>query len=419
MAQVKSIKGTHDILPNQTQNWQELEMQVHKTSNLYGYNEIRTPIIETASLFNRGVGEETDIVSKEMYSWEDKDKSIISLRPELTAPVVRSYIQHNLGGQSPLQRLYYIGPSFRRERPQKGRQRQFHQFGVEAIGSANPEQDAEVISLGWDILKSFGIKSLELKLSSIGSKSCRENFKSELIKYLNPFIPKLSEVSQRRLEKNPLRILDTKNKDEIEIVKSAPKIEQFYTKSDQNYFSSVQKFLNDLEIPFKIDPLLVRGLDYYSQTTFEICSENLGAQDALLGGGRYNGLVGSLGGKDAPAVGFAAGMERVIIAAKNRKKISPKIPTIYAICTNNEAMGILQNSAKQLRSIGYKVICETLRRSMRSQMRDANKSNADYVMIIGDDEFNSRTIQLKDLKNGEQEKVDLEKIISYFKSLTF
>lgn len=419
MAQVKSIKGTHDILPNQTKDWQELEMQVHKTSNLYGYSEIRTPIIETASLFNRGVGEETDIVSKEMYSWEDKDKSIISLRPELTAPVVRSYIQHNLGGQSPLQRLYYIGPSFRRERPQKGRQRQFHQFGVEAIGSANPEQDAEVISLGWDILKSFGIKSLELKLSSIGSKSCRENFKSELVKYLNPFIPKLSEVSQRRLEKNPLRILDTKNKDEIEIVKSAPKIEQFYTKDDQNYFFSVQKFLNDLEIPFKIDPLLVRGLDYYTQITFEICSENLGAQDALLGGGRYNGLVGSLGGKDAPAVGFAAGMERVIIAAKNRKKISPKIPTIYAICTNDEAMGILQNSAKQLRSIGYKVICETLRRSMRSQMRDANKSNADYVMIIGDDEFNSRTIQLKDLKNGEQEKVDLEKIISYFKSLTF
>ena len=419
MAQVKSIKGTHDILPNQTKDWQELEMQVHKTSNLYGYSEIRTPIIETASLFNRGVGEETDIVSKEMYSWEDKDKSIISLRPELTAPVVRSYIQHNLGGQSPLQRLYYIGPSFRRERPQKGRQRQFHQFGVEAIGSANPEQDAEVISLGWDILKSFGIKSLELKLSSIGSKSCRENFKSELVKYLNPFIPKLSEVSQRRLEKNPLRILDTKNKDEIEIVKSAPKIEQFYTKNDQNYFFSVQKFLNDLEIPFKTDPLLVRGLDYYTQTTFEICSENLGAQDALLGGGRYNGLVGSLGGKDAPAVGFAAGMERVIIAAKNRKKISPKIPTIYAICTNDEAMGILQNSAKQLRIIGYKVICETLRRSMRSQMRDANKSNADYVMIIGDDEFNSRTIQLKDLKNGEQEKVDLEKIISYFKSLTF
>ena len=419
MTQVKSIKGTHDILPNQTKDWQELEMQVHKTSNLYGYSEIRTPIIETASLFNRGVGEETDIVSKEMYSWEDKDKSIISLRPELTAPVVRSYIQHNLGGQSPLQRLYYIGPSFRRERPQKGRQRQFHQFGVEAIGSANPEQDAEVISLGWDILKSFGIKSLELKLSSIGSKSCRENFKSELVKYLNPFIPKLSEVSQRRLEKNPLRILDTKNKNEIEIVKSAPKIEQFYTKDDQNYFSSVQKFLNDLEIPFKIDPLLVRGLDYYTQTTFEICSENLGAQDALLGGGRYNGLVGSLGGKDAPAVGFAAGVERVIIAAKNRKKISPKIPTIYAICTNDEAMGILQNSAKQLRNIGYKVICETLRRSMRSQMRDANKSNADYVMIIGDDEFNSRTIQLKDLKNGEQEKVDLEKIISYFKSLTF
>ena len=416
---IQSIKGTQDILPSEVHFWQEMERKIFEEMALFGFSEIRTPAFENTDLFSRSVGEQTDIVSKEMYTFEDRSGGSLTLKPEATASVVRAFIQHNLDKINTLTRLFYIDALFRRERPQKGRYRQFHQFGVEAIGSANPEQDAEVISLGWDILESFGIKSLELKLSSIGSKSCRENFKSELIKYLNPFIPKLSEVSQRRLEKNPLRILDTKNKDEIEIVKSAPKIEQFYTKNDQNYFFSVQKFLNDLEIPFKTDPLLVRGLDYYTQTTFEICSENLGAQDALLGGGRYNGLVESLGGKDAPAVGFAAGMERVIIAAENRKKISPKIPTIYAICTNDEAIGILQNSAKQLRSIGYKVVCETLRRSMRSQMRDANKSNADYVMIIGDDEFNSRTIQLKDLKNGAQEKVELDKIISYFKSLTF
>ena len=262
MKQFRSIKGTHDILPEQSIDWQELENQIHKTANLYGYGEIRTPIIENAALFNRGVGQETDIVSKEMYSWDDRDKSTISLRPEMTASVARSYIQHNLGSNSLLQRLYYIGPSFRRERPQKGRQRQFHQFGVEAIGSNNPEQDAEVISLGWNILKSFGIDTLELKISSIGSHNCRTNFKAELISYLSPFISELSAVSQKRLEKNPLRILDTKNEQEKQILKSAPKIEEFYTEDDKNYFLKVQQYVRDLKIPYKIDPLLVRGLDY-------------------------------------------------------------------------------------------------------------------------------------------------------------
>ena len=419
MNQVRSIKGTHDILPEQSIHWQELENQIHKTANLYGYGEIRTPIIENAALFNRGVGQETDIVSKEMYSWNDRDKSIISLRPEMTAPVVRSYIQHNLGSNSLLQRLYYIGPSFRRERPQKGRQRQFHQFGVEAIGSNNPEQDAEVISLGWSILKSFGIDTIELKISSIGSHSCRTNFRAELISYLSPFIRELSEISQRRLEKNPLRILDTKNEQEKLILKSAPKIEEFYTEEDKNYFLKVQQCIRDLKIPYKIDPLLVRGLDYYTQTTFEISSKDLGAQDALLGGGRYDGLIKILGGKDTPAVGFAAGMERILIAAEKRERINNKILCVYAICTHDESIGSLQKSSEELRSLGIKVICETLRRSMRAQMREANKCGADFAIIIGEEEFVNETIQVKNLSKGTQESIKYQNLITYFKSLTF
>ena len=419
MNQVRSIKGTHDILPEQSIHWQELENQIHKTANLYGYGEIRTPIIENAALFNRGVGQETDIVSKEMYSWNDRDKSIISLRPEMTAPVVRSYIQHNLGSNSLLQRLYYIGPSFRRERPQKGRQRQFHQFGVEAIGSNNPEQDAEVISLGWSILKSFGIDTIELKISSIGSHSCRTNFRAELISYLSPFIRELSEISQRRLEKNPLRILDTKNEQEKLILKSAPKIEEFYTEEDKNYFLKVQQCIRDLKIPYKIDPLLVRGLDYYTQTTFEISSKDLGAQDALLGGGRYDGLIKILGGKDTPAVGFAAGMERILIAAEKRERINNKILCVYAICTHDESIGSLQKSSEELRSLGIKVICETLRRSMRAQMREANKCGADFAIIIGEKEFVNNTIQVKNLSKGKQQSIKYQNLITYFKSLTF
>ena len=419
MNQVRSIKGTHDILPEQSIDWQELENQIHKTANLYGYGEIRTPIIENAALFNRGVGQETDIVSKEMYSWDDRDKSTISLRPEMTAPVARSYIQHNLGSNSLLQRLYYIGPSFRRERPQKGRQRQFHQFGVEAIGSNNPEQDAEVISLGWSILKSFGIDTLELKISSIGSHSCRTNFKAELISYLNPFISELSAVSQKRLEKNPLRILDTKNEQEKQILKSAPRIEDFYTKDDKNYFLKVQQYIRDLKIPYKIDPLLVRGLDYYTQTTFEISSKDLGAQDALLGGGRYNGLIKALGGRNTPAVGFAAGMERVLIAAEKRERINNNNLCVYAICTHDESLGSLQKSSVELRKLGIKVICETLRRSIRAQMREANKCRADFAIIIGEEEFANKTIQVKNLSKGKQESIKYQNLITYFKSLTF
>ena len=405
MNQIRTIKGTHDILPENSKNWQRLEKIIHNNASLYGYEEIRTPIIEEAGLFNRGIGQDTDIVSKEMYSWVDRDKKNIALRPEMTASVVRSFIQHSLGSQSSLQRLYYMGPSFRRERPQKGRQRQFHQFGVEAIGSKNPEQDTEVIALGWDILSKTGINNLELRLSSIGSEDCRNRYRNALVKFLKPYTLQLSKVSQQRLKNNPLRILDTKNKDEIDIIKSAPIIEEFYTKEDRNHFAQVKDYLKSIDIPFSLDPLLVRGLDYYTQTTFEIISNDIGAQDALLGGGRYDGLIESLGGKDTPAVGFAAGMERILLAIYGLEEKENMKKIIYMVCVEKDALGAVQQIAKELRKLDINVVLETLRRSIKAQMREANKCDADYAIIIGEEEHNQKTVQVKNLNDGNQKTI--------------
>ena len=419
MNQIRTIKGTHDILPENSKNWQRLEKIIHNNASLYGYEEIRTPIIEEAGLFNRGIGQDTDIVSKEMYSWVDRDKKNIALRPEMTASVVRSFIQHSLGSQSSLQRLYYMGPSFRRERPQKGRQRQFHQFGVEAIGSKNPEQDTEVIALGWDILSKTGINNLELRLSSIGSEDCRNRYRNALVKFLKPYTLQLSKVSQQRLKNNPLRILDTKNKDEIDIIKSAPIIEEFYTKEDRNHFAQVKDYLKSIDIPFSLDPLLVRGLDYYTQTTFEIISNDIGAQDALLGGGRYDGLIESLGGKDTPAVGFAAGMERILLAIDGLEEKENMKKIIYMVCVEKDALGAVQQIAKELRKLDINVILETLRRSIKAQMREANKCDADYAIIIGEEEHNQKTVQVKNLNDGNQKTINQTDLFNYFKSLTF
>ena len=419
MNSFNTVKGTHDILPEKSDKWQNLEKVIHHNTSLFGYKEIRTPIIEKTDLFIRGIGESTDVVSKEMYSWIDKDETAISLRPEMTAAIVRSYIQHSLGYQSPLQRLYYIGPCFRRERPQKGRQRQFHQFGVEAIGSNNPEQDAEIISLGWEILLKAGIKDLELKLSSVGSSKCRSKYIDELVSYLKPYKSKLSEISRQRLINNPLRILDTKNKDEIEIISSAPTIDMFYTDDDRKHFNYVQDYLKSMNIPFSLDPLLVRGLDYYSHTTFEIISNNIGAQNALLGGGRYNKLIKSLGGKDTPAIGFAAGMERVLLAISDSKKIEKTKHIIHIVCIEPNALGSLQKLAKELRTLGLNVVLETMRRSMKAQMREANKCNADYVIIVGEEEYNQNTAQVKRLNDGIQKTIDQNKIFNHFKSLPY
>ena len=409
----RTIKGTHDILPEDSVRWQELERVIYDVAASYGYNEIRTPIFENTNLFSRSIGEYTDIVSKEMYSWEDRSGGPLTLRPELTAPVARAYIQHNLGSKSPLQRMYYIGPLFRRERPQKGRQRQFHQFGIEAFGSEFPEQDAEIIAVGNTIFSELGLKDISLKLNSLGSSTCRNKYTKALKDYLTPHKDSLSATSQKRLESNPLRILETKNPEEQKLIADAPSITDFWTADDKEHFSTVQNLLNGLNIPYELDHQMVRGLDYYTRTTFEFISGNLGAQDAICGGGRYDGLVETLGGKPTPAIGFAAGMERILLSM-DISKDDAKINTVYLINLVESASGQALFIANELRELGCYVIMDTLRRSLKAQLRDANRIGAVKAVIIGEDELKNKTVQIKDLSSGEQEEIVMNDLVKHF-----
>ena len=411
---LKNIKGTQDVLFDDNNIWQYLESHIHQFLNKYGFSQIRTPIFENTNLFSRSIGTQTDIVSKEMYSWTDQGGNNLTLKPEVTASVVRAYIQHNLGKKYPINKLYYIDTLFRRERPQKGRYRQFNQFGVEAIGSAHPEQDAEIIALAYNFYKSLNIENLTLKINSIGSEEVRNKYKLELKKYLIPYKNKLSTLSQKRLDTNPLRILDTKIDFEIEIIKNAPHIIDFLNKEDKDHFSKVLSLLDSLSIKYDIDHKLVRGLDYYCRTVFEIQSSKLGSQDALCGGGRYDYLVEELGGKPTPAIGFAAGIERLILSL-NKKELSIfKRPNIYIINTEEKYLETSFEITESLRNNNLIVINDTLRRSLKSQMKDANRLKALYTIIIGEDEIKNNKVTIKDMDKGTQSYVSFDKINSYF-----
>ena len=416
MDKIQSIKGTHDILPNESEKWKDLEDIIYKTCDLFGFKEIRTPIFEKTNLFLRGIGEVTDIVSKEMYSWQDRDGSNLTLRPELTASVVRSYIQHNLQNQSSSQRLFYMGPLFRRERPQKGRQRQFHQFGVEAFGSENPEQDVEIISIAWHLLSLLGISNkVQLKINSIGSNECRKNYRKALLDFIKPHFNLLSEVSKVRFEKNPLRILDTKNPEERKVLSNAPKISDYYTNEDKTHFQTILKFLGCLNIPYNIDLGLVRGLDYYTRTVFEFTSNSLGAQDALLGGGRYDNLVQDLGGKVVPGIGFAAGIERLLLILEAEKyNFKKHTPDIYFICIEQNAIQVMLSLSKKLREKNYTVVFDLLRRSLKAQMREANKFKVRYVIIIGEEELAHKKVTIKDLQKKAQYSYNQSDLFDFF-----
>jgi len=417
MSQIRSIKGTHDILPSDSSQWQHLERIVHDVCGRFGYEEIRTPVFEETRLFSRSVGEDTDIVSKEMYTWEDRGGKSLTLRPELTASVVRSYIQHNLGSQAPVQRLYYMGPLFRRERPQKGRQRQFHQFGVEAFGSENPEQDAEIIAIAWHILSACGLnQTVSLRLNSIGSSKCRSDYRNVLKDFIRPNRDQFSETNQKRFDTNPLRILDTKLDHEQTLLEDAPIISECYTAEDKVHLESLQNFLTAMEIPFTIDPRLVRGLDYYSRTVFEFTSPVLGAQDALLGGGRYDGLVETLGGKPTPGIGFAAGMERFLIAMDDQSNVSKT--DVYFICLGEAGLSTALSLTNELRQSRLNVMFDPMRRSLKAQLREANKSGARFALILGDIEMKKGTVVFKDLEKGEQKNILQKKIKNLFDNLT-
>ena len=415
---IRSIKGTQDILPEESMKWQSLEDQIRKISSYYGYKEIRTPAFENTKLFSRGVGEETDIVSKEMYSWTDQGGENLTLKPELTAPVARAYIQHNLGRIRPINKLYYIDALFRRERPQKGRYRQFHQFGVEAFGSEHPEIDAEVISLAISVFESLGLEGLKLNLNSIGSGECRENYRTALIDYLKPYFNDLTETSQKRFNDNPLRILDTKAANEIEILEDAPKISNYLTNDDQTHFDEVIEYLDILEIEYELMPKLVRGLDYYSRTTFEITSLDLGAQNAICGGGRYDGLTEILGGKPTPGIGFAAGMERILLAMKDGQFNKDEVK-IYIVGLGDNTLKTVIKLAEDLREQNLSTEFDVLRRSLKAQLREANKMNVKYAIIIGDEELESNQLEVKNFSTGNQQKIELSKIVDHMNSLSF
>ena len=414
----RSIKGTYDILPNDADRWQRVETHVRGFITRAGYSEIRTPAFEKTELFTLSVGEDSDVVSKEMYSWTDQGGTDLTLKPEYTASVMRSYIQHNLGAQSPLTKLYYLDNLFRRERPQKGRYRQFRQYGIEAIGSPHPEQDAEIIAIAYELLIELGIKDITLKLNSIGSPECRNEYRQALKDFLQPHLDKLSEISRKRFDSNPLRIFDTKIDFEIALLQDAPTITSFLIPDDANHFNEVQTYLEVLGVPFTLDTALVRGLDYYTRTTFEIISGNLGAQDALCGGGRYDKLVETLGGKPTPAVGFAAGLERILIAM-NEVDIDQTIQAdkIYLIGLGDAVRPTMLKILGEARKAGLNMEFDSLRRSVKSQMREANKIGASLAIILGDKELKDKSAQIKNLNNGQQESISIDSIISYIQGL--
>ena len=414
---IKNIKGTKDLLPSMLSNIQDIEKHINQFLSIHGYGEIRTPIFESTELFLRSVGEHTDIVNKEMYTWKDQNGQSLTLRPEMTAPVVRAYIQKQLWKTEPISKFYYIGPSFRRERPQKGRLRQFHQFGVEAIGSINPEQDAEIISMAYNIYKMFGIDNLNIKINSLGSGNIKKQYGDDLKVILMDFNSKFSELEKIRLQNNPLRMLDSKNKIIQEIInKNAPNIFDYISDEDHQHFNEVTSILKYLNIPYIHDQQLVRGLDYYTKTVFEVTSSNLGAQDALCGGGRYDNLVQELGGENIPAIGFAAGMERLILAMDLEE--NENINTdIYIINTEDAYIQKVMKLADQIRKeLGVAVYTDTLRRSIKSQMRHANKINAKFSIIFDSKNLNKNEVFIKNMNENKQEPILIDNVISYFES---
>lgn len=401
---IKAIRGTKDILPSEISRWHHFENSIRNIFSNFNYKEIRTPVFEETTLFARSIGEETDIVSKEMYTFKDKGDTSITLKPEMTAGVVRAFIEHSLGGQQPLSKLYYISPMFRQERPQAGRYRQFHQFGGEALGGSSPVLDAELIQISYDILKSLGLEDLTVKINSLGIPDSREDYKKLLREFLLNKKDKLSEDSRKRFDTNILRVFDSKIQSDQELLNGAPLLIDNLDEESKNHFEVVKEYLDKISIPFEIDSKLVRGLDYYTKTTFEIISKKVGSQSALVGGGRYDLLAEQLGGKPTPAVGFAAGMERILLACESENSFSVKddVIDVYIVRIDEELEIFVSQTASELRRAGLKVDYDYLRRSVKAQMREANKSNARYVLFIGGEEYKRGEANLKNMKSGEE-----------------
>ncbi|HPC36509.1 MAG TPA: histidine--tRNA ligase [Candidatus Marinimicrobia bacterium] len=404
------VKGTRDILPSEVHQWQFLENFLREYFKRNNYKEIRTPAFEVTELFTRSIGGDTDVVSKEMYTFLDKGGTSITLKPELTAPVMRAYIQNNLEQIAPLTKLYYIDSLFRQERPQKGRLRQFHQFGFEIIGSPHPEADAETIQTVYELYRELGLTELNIRLNSIGDRLTRGQYLIVLRNAIEPYHNELCGACQERLHKNVLRLFDCK----VEICQQimaehAPSILDYLSNDDRLHFQKVCHLLDVSDVPYTIDQSLVRGLDYYTRTTFEITSPLLGAQDALCGGGRYDHLIEDLGGQPTPGVGVASGIERLLLVMEQVGSFpKPTNDLVYVITMSENSRTAGFRLVTELRRQKINAQMDFLRRSIKAQLRDADREQANWVVIIGEDEISRNMVIFKDMENGEQRELPLK-----------
>jgi histidyl-tRNA synthetase len=404
MGAIQALRGTRDILPEEVGYWQRAEAAARDILGRSAYREIRTPIFEQTDLFERGIGEATDVVGKEMYTFKDRGDRSLTLRPENTAGVIRAFIEHHLHAQGGVQRLWYTGPMFRYERPQAGRQRQFHQLGAELVGSPDPRADAEVIAIATDLLRSLGLKTLRMDLNSVGTVADRQTYREALVSYFTPYKAELDADSQDRLTRNPLRILDSKDERTKAIAQDAPSILDYLSPDSQKHFDRVRQLLEDLSIPYQLNPRLVRGLDYYTHTAFEIISDDLGAQSTVCGGGRYDGLVAELGGPETPAVGWAIGLERLILLLQ-QQSLATAVVDFYLVSRGDRAEAQALKLAQTLRQLEFAAELDLSGSAFGKQFKRADRSGAVACLILGDAEAESETVQIKWLKSGEQEAI--------------
>lgn len=412
-------RGTQDILPSESKKWQYLENQIRTITSIYGFSEIRTPIFEHTEVFKRE-NDSSDVVNKEMYTFV-MNKTSLTLRPEQTASVVRSYVENKLYGTSELPlKLFYIGPQFRHERPQKGRLRQFHQFGTEILGARNPLLDVECIALGYTLLKQLGLKSLKVLLNTLGDKESRDAYRNALQNHFKPVIHEYCEDCKRRLDQNPLRILDCKVDKEHPYTKNAPKIEDYLNEESKSYFEEVKKGLEALNIPYEIDSRLVRGLDYYCDTVFEVVSTSdaLGSQSTIFGGGRYEKLAEYYGGPETAAVGFGMGLERVLLALEleNPNLIQEEAIDAYVMCLSKDLQYKAFKIIQDLREFGFKVQGDYFNRSLKSQFKSVDKTKAKFAIILGNKEDENQSVNIKEIATQNQDSVKYTEIIQYMKS---
>ena len=408
----KIIRGFHDILPGEIERWHFIENSAKEIFESYGFNEIRIPVIETTDIYCTGIGDTTDIVEKEMYTFDDRDGSSLSLRPEGTAGVVRSFIEHSLFKKSPISKFYYIGPMFRHERPQKGRYRGFNQIGCEYFGSDSAAADAEIIQMLWHFFQKIGFSdSVKIEINSIGDEESRINFKTALVEYLTPMQDKLCKDCKRKLDTNPLRILDCKNEDCKNITKGAPNITDYLSDSSSSHFKLLIQILSELSVPFTINNKIVRGLDYYTETVFEFTTDKLGSQNAVAAGGRYNNLVEKMGGPSTPATGFALGLERIVLLHEQISEREFKFSTdIYIAWIGENTFLPAMKIANDLRTKGKSVYIEHETKSIKSQLKRANKLEVDYTVIIGEEELKNARITIRNMKESSEESIGITDI---------